>query len=93
MVKTPKTRHSKTQRDPVTIDLEPDAVTRMTDAEPAAAEDGVAPGDTAQESAPIEVERPQEPSGATDESMTYQASDTAAYQPREAAAASGPPRM
>lgn len=31
MVKTPKTRHSKSHREPVTIELEPGAVSRMTD--------------------------------------------------------------
>jgi hypothetical protein len=31
MVKTPKTRHSKKSRDPVTIDLEPGAVSRIID--------------------------------------------------------------
>lgn len=38
MVKTPKTRHSKPHRDPVTIELEPDAVSRVseTKSEPAA---------------------------------------------------------
>ncbi|WP_395449355.1 COG4223 family protein [Aminobacter sp. UC22_36] len=33
MVKTPKTRHSKTHREPVTIELEPGAVSRVTEAE------------------------------------------------------------
>ncbi|HEV2896438.1 MAG TPA: phage tail protein [Pseudaminobacter sp.] len=32
MVKTPKTRHSKPQREPVTIELEPDAVSRVEEA-------------------------------------------------------------
>ena len=32
MVKTPKTRHSKSQREPVTIELEPDAVSRVEEA-------------------------------------------------------------
>jgi hypothetical protein len=32
MVKTPKTRHSKTHRDPVTIELEPGAVSRVEEA-------------------------------------------------------------
>jgi len=32
MVKTPKTRHSKTHREPVTIELEPGAVSRVEDA-------------------------------------------------------------
>ncbi|WP_192255977.1 COG4223 family protein [Mesorhizobium silamurunense] len=31
MVKTPKVRHSKSRREPVTIDLEPGAVSRITD--------------------------------------------------------------
>ena len=31
MVKTPKTRHSKPQKEPVTIDLEPDAVSRVSE--------------------------------------------------------------
>ncbi len=31
MVKTPKTRHSKSQREPVTIELEPGEVSRVTD--------------------------------------------------------------
>ncbi|TIN21184.1 MAG: phage tail protein, partial [Mesorhizobium sp.] len=31
MVKTPKMRHSKSRRDPVTIDLEPGAVSRVAD--------------------------------------------------------------
>lgn len=36
MVKTPKTRHSKSHRDPVTIELEPGAVSRVEDAAKAA---------------------------------------------------------
>src|SRR5690606_4253518 len=41
MVKTPKTRHSRSRRDPVTIELEPGAVSRIE--EPAArAEQGAA---------------------------------------------------
>src|SRR6185312_14418861 len=31
MVKTPKTRHSKTQREPVTIELEPGEVSRISE--------------------------------------------------------------
>lgn len=38
MVKTPKTRHSKTHREPVTIELEPGAVSRVEDAAKAEAE-------------------------------------------------------
>ncbi|TIV21832.1 MAG: phage tail protein, partial [Mesorhizobium sp.] len=37
MVKTPKMRHSKTRREPVTIELEPGAVSRITDEEKAKA--------------------------------------------------------
>ncbi|HTV70825.1 MAG TPA: phage tail protein [Rhizobiaceae bacterium] len=33
MVKTPKTRHSKPQKEPVTIDLEPDAVSRVSESD------------------------------------------------------------
>lgn len=39
MVKTPKTRHSRKSREPVTIELEPDAVSRIADEEAAAADD------------------------------------------------------
>jgi len=42
MVKTPKTRHSKTHREPVTIELEPGAVSRIKEAEAQAAESGEA---------------------------------------------------
>ncbi|TPJ34034.1 COG4223 family protein [Mesorhizobium sp. B2-8-3] len=38
MVKTPKMRHSKTRREPVTIELEPGAVSRITDEDAAKAE-------------------------------------------------------
>ena len=37
MVKTPKTRHSKSRREPVTIELEPGAVSRITDEDAAKA--------------------------------------------------------
>ncbi|TIR20670.1 MAG: phage tail protein [Mesorhizobium sp.] len=37
MVKTPKMRHSKTRREPVTIELEPGAVSRITDEDAAKA--------------------------------------------------------
>lgn len=42
MVKTPKTRHSKSHREPVTIELEPEAVSRMTDADSPATDDRAA---------------------------------------------------
>lgn len=43
MVKTPKTRHSKSHREPMTIELEPEAVSRMTDADQPATEAPAAP--------------------------------------------------
>ncbi|MFD2052460.1 COG4223 family protein [Mesorhizobium calcicola] len=57
MVKTPKMRHSKGRREPVTIDLEPDAVSRIVD------EDAAKPQTGAE--APVEAasqaEIPEEP--------------------------------
>ncbi|RUZ52417.1 phage tail protein, partial [Mesorhizobium sp. M7A.F.Ca.US.003.02.2.1] len=38
MVKTPKMRHSKSRREPVTIDLEPGAVSRIADEDAATQE-------------------------------------------------------
>lgn len=38
MVKTPKTRHSRPQKEPMTIELGPDAVSRVTEAEKSAEE-------------------------------------------------------
>ena len=45
MVKTPKTRHSKSHREPVTIELEPEAVSRVTDADSPVAEESAAASD------------------------------------------------
>ncbi|MEO9336292.1 phage tail protein [Mesorhizobium sp. SB112] len=52
MVKTPRTRHSRPKRDPVTIELEPDAVSRISDSPPAEAD--------AQEAAAQAAETPEE---------------------------------
>ncbi len=38
MVKTPKMRHSKSRREPVTIELEPGAVSRIVDEDTAKAQ-------------------------------------------------------
>lgn len=43
MVKTPKTRHSKSHREPVTIELQPDEVSRVADAQPFEASEADAP--------------------------------------------------
>jgi len=45
MVKTPKMRHSKSRREPVTIELEPGAVSRITDEDAAKAEAANAPAE------------------------------------------------
>lgn len=46
MVKTPKTRHSKSQREPVTIELTPGEVSRVTDPQAQAEEAGTAGSQT-----------------------------------------------
>ncbi|MEI9404552.1 COG4223 family protein [Mesorhizobium argentiipisi] len=64
MVKTPKTRHSKTRREPVTIELEPGAVSRITDEDAAKAEEGAAQTDEAkaeEAAAASQPEAPEEP--------------------------------
>ncbi|WP_432286123.1 phage tail protein [Aminobacter sp. BA135] len=63
MVKTPKTRHSKTHRDPVTIELEPGAVSRVEEAaKPDAETEAVAA--TAGEEALTSAETPPEETAA-----------------------------
>lgn len=62
MVKTPKMRHSKSRREPVTIDLEPGAVSRIVDedaATPPMAAENVPVGASAPEAFQAEV--PEEP--------------------------------
>lgn len=66
MVKTPKMRHSKNRREPVTIELEPGAVSRIVDADAANADEVEAPADsvTAEEAATMadaQAETPDEP--------------------------------
>jgi len=58
MVKTPKMRHSKSRREPVTIDLEPGAVSRIVDEDAAKPQAGTE--DAPAEAAP-EAEIPEEP--------------------------------
>ena len=72
MVKTPRTRHSKTQREPVTIDLEPGSVSRIEkdsetglNAAASAAEPDVATTDAMTDTAPTEFE-PAEPQAAAE---------------------------
>ncbi|TRC96463.1 phage tail protein [Mesorhizobium sp. WSM4303] len=55
MVKTPKMRHSKSRREPVTIELEPGAVSRIVDADAAKPD-----ADLADASSPDAVETPAE---------------------------------
>ncbi|TIP00728.1 MAG: phage tail protein [Mesorhizobium sp.] len=64
MVKTPKMRHSKTRREPVTIELEPGAVSRITDEDAAkakAAQTDEAKADEAAAAAASQPEAPEEP--------------------------------
>ncbi|TPJ75398.1 mitofilin family membrane protein [Mesorhizobium sp. B2-6-2] len=64
MVKTPKMRHSKTRREPVTIELEPGAVSRITDEDAAKAEANAAQTDEAkaeEAAAASQPEAPEEP--------------------------------
>ncbi|MDX8531779.1 phage tail protein [Mesorhizobium sp. VK25A] len=62
MVKTPKMRHSKTRREPVTIELEPGAVSRITDEDAAKAETAQTDEAKAEEAtAGSQPEAPEEP--------------------------------
>ncbi|TPI45167.1 phage tail protein [Mesorhizobium sp. B2-9-1] len=64
MVKTPKMRHSKTRREPVTIELEPGAVSRITDEDAAKADAKAAQTDEAkaeEAAAASQPEAPEEP--------------------------------
>lgn len=79
MVKTPRTRHSKSAKEPVTIDLEPDAVSRVK-AETEAARGEAAPdASKSNESARPEQEAAPEtgPEATSDESSTTTTSDAA----------------
>ncbi|MBZ9989764.1 phage tail protein [Mesorhizobium sp. BH1-1-5] len=62
MVKTPKMRHSKTRREPVTIELEPGAVSRITDEDAAKADAAQTDEAKAEEAvAASQPEAPEEP--------------------------------
>lgn len=81
MVKTPKTRHSKSHRDPVTIELQPGEVSRVVD-EPASTEtlDEAAAADAAQpETAPEDA--------AAQEAMRAESADFEPWEENEAARA------
>ncbi|MBA3447930.1 MAG: phage tail protein [Pseudaminobacter sp.] len=71
MVKTPRTRHSKTPKDPVTIELEPDAVSRIPsetpDAGDADAAPAVAAGEAEASAEIVEAETASRHSDAADE--------------------------
>ncbi|MER9583039.1 mitofilin family membrane protein [Mesorhizobium sp. M0276] len=59
MVKTPKMRHSKSRREPVTIDLEPGAVSRVVDEDAARAQTDEAKAEEAENAS--QAEGPDEP--------------------------------
>jgi hypothetical protein len=61
MVKTPKMRHSKTRREPVTIELEPGAVSRITDEDAAKAEANAAQTDEAKAEEAVAASQPEAP--------------------------------
>ncbi len=61
MVKTPKMRHSKSRREPVTIELEPGAVSRITDEDAAKAEADNAPTEEAKAEEAVVASQPDVP--------------------------------
>lgn len=62
MVKTPKMRHSKSRREPVTIDLEPGSVSRIVEEDTAKAlEDGAQADEAKAAEAASQPEAPEEP--------------------------------
>jgi len=77
MVKTPSARHSKTHREPVTIELEPGAVSRISDPEKK-------PSEPAAAKASPEASKPQEPEMAEKTAETPAASATSEEQPKAA---------
>lgn len=78
MVKTPKTRHSKVHRNPVTIDLGPEEVSRIEEAKPAA------------EEAATDVSGLAAATVASDTAAATDVSDTPADTPHESEAAATP---
>ncbi|MDJ1463136.1 phage tail protein [Nitratireductor sp. GZWM139] len=79
MVKTPRTRHSKTQKEPVTIDLDPDQVKREK------VETPDAPGDTSKQEAKPEAPKPSD--AARDSAKPEATKAEAAAKPASSAAA------
>ncbi|SFO42038.1 Uncharacterized conserved protein [Mesorhizobium sp. NFR06] len=61
MVKTPKMRHSKTRREPATIELEPGAVSRINDEEAAKAEANAGQTDEAKAEEAVAASQPEAP--------------------------------
>ncbi|KUM23812.1 phage tail protein [Mesorhizobium loti] len=61
MVKTPKTRHSKSRREPVTIELEPGAVSRIADEDDAKAETSAEQTDNSKEEEAASASQPEAP--------------------------------
>lgn len=86
MVKTPSTRHSRTHREPVTIELEPGAVSRISDPEKKASE-------PAGIKASPEASKPQESAMAEKTVETPAASAKPEEQPRAAAPEQPPEQL
>ncbi|MDH6231488.1 hypothetical protein M2281_002060 [Mesorhizobium soli] len=77
MVKTPSTRHSKTHREPVTIELKPGEVSRISDPDKK-------PSESAEAKAIPETPKPQEPAMAEKTTETPAASTKPEEQPKVA---------
>src|SRR5690606_20370942 len=102
MVKTPRTRHSKQHRQPVTIELDPGEVSRVADGDSAAAGAQAPEGAEAQEAEPAtqagpELRQPEDATAAdTAVSPAQQAASHSAYgydfdpQPEKATASQQP---
>ncbi|MGX5843339.1 COG4223 family protein [Mesorhizobium sp. ArgA1] len=93
MVKTPKMRHSKSRREPVTIELEPGAVSRIVDADAArsdadVADEVVAPAESvaADETAAVTNAQPETP----DEPVHADQADLEPWEHSDAAAPAAP---
>ena len=97
MVKTPKMRHSKSRREPVTIELEPGAVSRIVDADAAKADEVEAQAESlaAEETAAVadaQPETPDEPVHADQADLEpWEHSDAAQAAPESDAKMSGEP--
>jgi hypothetical protein len=82
MVKTPKARHSKTKRDPVTIDLDPASVSRVTEEDKTALTPEEIPADAAADAPATSQEPPIE-----EAADTPTAAEEREWTPRDAEAA------